>query len=140
MTVLSRSDRIAVPRTPLFAGCSDRERRTLARLGTTVSVDAGTVLTPEGKPGLEFFVIDAGAATCRVRGVPRAKFGQGDFFGEMALLDGGTRTATVTADTDMRVVVFSAREFQDMLSSSGSVSRALLVEMARRLRAADWAA
>lgn len=140
MAVLSRSDCRVVPTSPLFAGCTERERRALSRLGTTVSVDAGTNLTPEGRPGLEFFVIDGGDATCSVRGIPRATFGPGDFFGEMALLDGGPRTASVTADTPMRLVVFSAGEFRAMLDSSVGVRHRLLVEMARRLRAADSAA
>ena len=140
MFALNRPDRMPVPDSPLFAGCTERESRALSRLGTTVSVDAATTITPEGRPGREFFVIQDGRATCTVRGVAKATFGQGDFFGEMALLDGGPRTATITADSPMRLVVYSATEFNDMLDNSVRVRHRLLVEMARRLRAADAAA
>lgn len=98
------------------------------------------VLTPEGHSGREFFVIEDGHASCRVRGVIKARFERGDFFGEIALLDGGPRTATVIAETPMQLVVFDAGEFRSMLNASPLVRHRLLVEMSRRLRAANVAA
>ncbi|HEX6393674.1 MAG TPA: cyclic nucleotide-binding domain-containing protein [Acidimicrobiales bacterium] len=129
-----------MPDSALFAGCTPRERRSLQRLGTGVRVQAGTTLTPEGHPGKEFFVVEDGNAMCSVRGTERARFQAGDFFGEMALLDGGPRTATVTAETSMDLVVYSLVEFREMLDSSACIQRRLLVELARRLRVADAAA
>jgi CRP-like cAMP-binding protein len=140
MPLLRRPNHIVVPDSPLFAGCTQREKRALDQLGTRVEVDAGTTLTPEGQPGREFFVVEGGEASCSVRGVTRARFQRGDFFGEIALLDGGPRTATVIAETPMELVVFAAGEFRAMLDTSESVRHRLLVETSRRLRAADAAA
>lgn len=140
MYLLRNANDVSVPETALFAGCTLRERRTLSRLGTPVSVDSGTTLTPEGRPGKEFFVVRDGEAVCTVRGQRRANFERGDFFGEMALLDGGPRTATVKAQTDMNLVVYSLAEFHSMLDVFAGVRKHLLVEMSRRLRVADAAA
>ena len=128
-----------VPDTVLFTGCNRLERKNLGRLGTSVTVGAGTTLTPEGRSGNEFFVVRDGEALCTVRGSERAHFQRGDFFGEMALLDGGPRTATVKAKTSMDLVVYSLTEFRTMLDTSASVRKHLLVEMSRRLRVADAA-
>ena len=137
MTKLRRSHDFQVPQAAIFARCSSRERRGLTQLGTGVSVAAGTTLTPEGFPGKEFFIVKEGEATCSVQGSTRARFRSGDFFGEMALLDGGPRTATVTSDTPMELFVYSFSEFRAMLDKSPGVCRHLLAEMARRLRVAD---
>jgi CRP/FNR family transcriptional regulator, cyclic AMP receptor protein len=137
MTPLRRSHNLQVPQAAIFARCTGRERRGLTQLGTGVSVPAGTTLTPEGFPGKEFFIVKDGEATCSVQGATRARFRSGDFFGEMALLDGGPRTATVTSDTPMELVVYSFDEFRAMLASSPGVCRHLLIEMARRLRVPD---
>ena len=111
--------------------------RPLVAWARGVTVEAGSVLIPEGRPGREFFVVKDGEATCSIRGLTRARFEPGDFFGEMALLDGGPRTATVTADTTMELMVFGATEFRSMLENSVGVRQRLLIEMARRLRQAD---
>lgn len=137
MYLFRNYDDAFVPETLLFKGCNGRERKSLSSLGTAVSVDAGTTLTPEGHPGKEFFVVRDGEAVCTVRGSKRAQFQSGDFFGEMALLDGGPRTATVRAETAMKLVVYSLPEFRAMLDVSPSVRKHLLVEMSRRLRAVD---
>lgn len=124
---------------PLFSSCNQVELRQIARLGTPVPVSAGTVLTAEGSPGREFFLIVEGMADCSVGGNRAAQFGPGDFFGEMALLDGGPRTATVTAVTDMKVLVLDAREFASLLAASPSITSKVLATLARRLRSADAA-
>ncbi len=124
---------------PLFSSCGQAELRQIARLGTPVPVPAGRVLTVEGTPGREFFLILEGAAECTIGGRHAAQFGPGDFFGEMALLDGGPRTATVTALTDMEVLVLDAREFSSLLAASPSITTKVLGTLARRLRAADAA-
>lgn len=124
---------------PLFSSCSQSELRQIARLGTPVPVAAGTVLTAEGRPGREFFLVIEGAADCSIGDVHAASFGPGDFFGELSLLDGGPRTATVTAESDMEVLVLDAREFSSLLAASPSITGKVLATLARRLRAADAA-
>ena len=137
MSLLRHPDHVLVPDSPLFAFSTRRERRALGQLGTGVEVEAGSILTSEGHRGQEFFIVKEGEATCSIRGLTRARFQPGDFFGEMALLDGGPRTATVAAETNMELLVFGAAEFRAMLESSFAVRKRLLVEMARRLREAD---
>jgi len=122
---------------PLFADCPPRDRKRLALLGTRVHVGAGRELTTAGSRGAQVLVVLSGHATCLVRGTEAASFGPGDFFGEVATLDGGPRTATVVADTDMDLVVFSRAEFERLVSASPAVARRILVAMARRLREAN---
>lgn len=140
MPLIRQTDPIRVPDAPLFRGCSERQLRQLSQLGATITVEAGTTLTPEGEMGQEFYVIGDGEAVCSVRGTSMARFNPGHFFGEMALLDGGPRTATVQADSAMQLWVYSAAEFRAMLDCSPAIRHRLLVEMARRLRRADAAA
>src|ERR1700676_1326557 len=81
----------------LFSSCHWSELSRIGSLSTMVEVPQGTVLVQEGRPGREFFVVVDGAATASRRGVWLADFHAGSFFGELALLDGGVRTATVVA-------------------------------------------
>ena len=137
MPLLQRSFEPQALESPLFAGCSGRERRELSRLGMPIQVDKATTVISEGRPGSEFFVIVQGQASCTVRSAPRAQFRAGDFFGEMALLDFGPRTATVTADTPMELWVYSTSEFRQLLHCSRHARRHLLHVLAGRLRSAD---
>jgi CRP/FNR family cyclic AMP-dependent transcriptional regulator len=121
----------------LFAGCSTAELGKIASLATEHHAKAGQVLTERGDPGLEFFIIVEGEATATRKGAHLATLGPGSFFGELALLDGGTRTATVIAETDMRLLVLSRREFTGLLHVAPSVSSKMLVELGSRLRTAD---
>ena len=121
---------------PLFADAGPRQLARIAELCTEVSVRAGEVLCREGGPGHEFFVLEEGSAVATVRGEQVAVFGAGDFFGELALLDGsGARTATVTAQTDAGVLVLTAAEFHDLLESEPTVAVRLLPAIGRRMRA-----
>src|ERR1700730_15163726 len=92
---------------PLFSACSRRELRTVSGLTTELSLPAGKVVTSEGQAGREFVVILQGKATVSIGGTEIATLGRGDFFGEIALLDGGPRTATVIAETDLETKVIS---------------------------------
>jgi CRP-like cAMP-binding protein len=121
----------------LFSGCSKDELRRIASLTTEHRVKAREVLAERGQPGLEFFVIVEGTATASRGGVHLATLGPGSFFGELALLDGGERTASVVADSDMRVLVLSRKEFQGLHSVAPSVAYKMLAEVGRRLRQAD---
>lgn len=120
---------------PLFAGAGRRQLEQIASMCTEVSVTAGQVLCREGGPGHEFFVLEHGSAEVTVDGRRVAEVGPGDFFGELALLDGGARTATVTALTDGQVLVLTAAEFAGLLDSEPSVAVRMLPAIGRRLRA-----
>lgn len=122
---------------PLFSACSKRELQTVSGLTTALTIPAGKVVTSEGQPGREFVVILEGKATVSINGTEITTLGRGDFFGEIALLDGGPRTATVVADTDLAARVISYAEFSQMLEDVPAMARKLLVGVAARLRDAD---
>jgi CRP-like cAMP-binding protein len=107
----------ALGEVPLFADCSKRELTEADRLCCGVSVGAGRVLAREAARGDELFVIQSGRADVSIMGCHVATLYEGEVFGEMALLGEGMRLSTVTADTDMDVLVFSRREFASLLQS-----------------------
>jgi CRP/FNR family transcriptional regulator, cyclic AMP receptor protein len=117
---------------PLFSDCTKKELREIAGLGSPVSVPDGKVLTTQGAPGYEFFLVLKGKARCEIDGAVVAHFGPGDYFGEMALLEHGPRHATVTAEGPVEVVVLAATEFNGLLDTSPSITRKLLTTLARR--------
>jgi CRP-like cAMP-binding protein len=121
----------------LFSTCTSSELRRLARLGTRLRMASGRHLVMAGRGGAEVLMVVKGSASCVVSGTEVARFGAGDFFGEIAALDGGPRTATVVATSDMEVLVFTAREFEDLVKTSPEVAHKVLRVMARRLRHAD---
>lgn len=121
-------------RVGLFSDCSKKELKKVASLATPVEAHAGEVLAREGKPGSELFVIAAGSARVTLRGDELAMLYPGDAFGEMALLDGGPRGATVTAATPMTLYVLGPREFATVLEDVPVIGRKVLASLARRLR------
>jgi CRP-like cAMP-binding protein len=121
----------------LFSSCTPAQIREIASLADEVSVEAGTVLVREGRPGLEFFAIAAGEASVTVDGREVAVLGPGSFFGEMALLDRGPRSATVTASTQMHLLVLEPRSFTALLEEAPPVSERIGAALARRIRAAE---
>ncbi len=122
---------------PLFSGCTKRELAAIESLTSMIDVAKGTEVATFGTPGQEFFIIVDGSATASRNGLTLAVLGPGSFFGELALLDGGERTATVVADTDLTLLVLSRREFRSLQSTAPSVAYKLLVELGARLRQAD---
>jgi CRP/FNR family cyclic AMP-dependent transcriptional regulator len=120
---------------PLFSGAERRQLERLAALCTEVDVPEGRVLCREGEPGHEFFVIADGTAVVSVGGRDVATLRTGDFFGELALLDGRARTATVTANSAMRVLVLSRAEFSAMVHEDPIVAVRMLPAIGARLRA-----
>ena len=121
----------------LFSGCSKKELQSVARLCTPLSVEEGSVLTKEGTPGRECFVIADGKARVTIGGRKVGEVGPGECVGEMALLDGGQRTATVTADSPMNTYVLSVSEFRSLLRVSPSILGKIATSLARRLRARE---
>lgn len=127
---------------PLFSACSKADLRIVARHAAQVDAPAGTVLVSEGEEGDTFFVLVSGEATVRRKGdAVRSRrvttLGPGSYFGELALLDPGPRSATVGADTDVTLAAVSARVFRTLLREVPAMNEKLLTGMARRLREAD---
>jgi CRP/FNR family transcriptional regulator, cyclic AMP receptor protein len=121
----------------LFSGCSKKELQSVARLCTPLSVEEGFVLTTEGTPGQECFVIADGKARVTIGGKKVGEVGPGECVGEMALLDGGPRTATVTAESPMNTYVLSVSEFRSLLDVSPIILRKIAISLAQRLRALE---
>ena len=124
-------------RVPLFA---DLERRDLTQIASSFKAReyaAGDTLATEGEGGVGFFLIERGEATVSVRGREIARLKAGDSFGEVALIDDGARTATVTADTDMICYGMSFWEFRPIVESSSQIAWKLLQALAKKLRAAE---
>ena len=122
---------------PLFSALSKKELQLVARRAEDVRVDPGRILVSEGSTGSEFFVIIDGTATVSRHGRKVASLGPGDAFGELALLDKAPRNATVTAQTEMELVVLGQREFGGLIDEVPGFARKLLAGMARRLRDSD---
>jgi CRP/FNR family cyclic AMP-dependent transcriptional regulator len=121
----------------LFGELTGRERKSVARLMTTVTIKAGRDLMVEGTAGREFIVILDGDATVRRNGRIVARVGAGDFLGELAVIAGVPRTATVTADTGMNVSVLNRREFSTLLDQQPKLARKVLVGAVKRLYELD---
>jgi CRP-like cAMP-binding protein len=122
---------------PLFSSCSRSELRSIAQMGTPVNVEKGEVLTAQGTPGREFFLVLSGIAACRLGKREVAEFTTGGYFGELALLHGGVRTADVVAETDMELLVLDTREFRSMLTMTPGIGVKMLARLAERLADAD---
>jgi CRP/FNR family transcriptional regulator, cyclic AMP receptor protein len=113
------------PRIPLFADCTIDELARIDQLGAQVDVPAGRALTREGSGKRECFVTLAGTAVAQRDGRPIGVIGPGSIIGEMALLDGTIRNATVVADTPMRVLALDPSEFAQLLEIAPSVDTTL---------------
>ena len=119
----------------LFSSCTDDELSRIAGLFTTCDVASGTQLCAQGDDGDDFYVIIDGTADAVVDGDKMADLGPGSFFGEMALIDGGERTATVTAASPMSLLVLSRNDFNTMLSSAmPHIAPKLMEVMGQRIR------
>jgi CRP-like cAMP-binding protein len=119
----------------LFSACDDDEIERIAAMAEPRDVEAGTEVAREGDPGLEFFVVVAGDAIATVDGDEVGRIAPGGFFGEMALLDGGERVATVTAASALSLLVLGRHEFNEMLEiAMPQVAPKLLAVVGARLR------
>ena len=122
---------------PLFAGCTKKDLKLVLSQAERVHVHPGQVLISEGQTGREFFMVLEGTATVSRRGRKVTTLGPGQSFGELALLDPAPRNATVTASTDMELVVLGQREFAKIVDATPGFARSLLSGMAQRVNAAD---
>jgi CRP/FNR family transcriptional regulator, cyclic AMP receptor protein len=131
----SKKDMLALlGQVPLFEGLSRRELESILAAGKEIDHDAEHDVVEEGATGVGFHLILEGEADVLVGGVPRAKLRAGDYFGEMSLLDGGPRSATVRSVTPVRTLALTSWAFMPLLDKMPSIARKLLVEMSRRLR------
>jgi CRP/FNR family cyclic AMP-dependent transcriptional regulator len=122
-------------RVPLFSSCTDTELTFIASRVDEVDVPAGTTLCKKGDSGGDFFVILEGSAEVEAEGGKRT-LGPGGFFGEIALVDNGPRTATVRSATPMRMLVLGHAQFRDVLHQNGEIAVKILRAVTQRLRAA----
>jgi CRP/FNR family transcriptional regulator, cyclic AMP receptor protein len=121
---------------PMFSECTKRELQAIVRAAKEVSHREGHVIAQEGDRGVGFFLIIDGAAKVSIGGKTRAKLGAGDFFGEVALLDRGPRTATVTSTTPIKLIGLTGWVFRGLLEEHPAIALKMLEVVARRLREA----
>ncbi len=119
---------------PIFSGCSRRELQVIARAAKEVRHKVGTEIAREGNRGVGLFMILEGQCEVTIGGRRRATLGPGDFFGEVALLDGGPRTATVTALTPVRLLGLTGWVFRGLITQHPSIALKTLEAVAGRLR------
>ncbi len=121
---------------PLFKHCTRKELEEIAGIADELDLKTGTELTKEGKAGREFFAIVEGTADVLMGGKQINTVRQGDFLGEIALITGRPRTATVKATSPVRVLVITARSFRTLLEKHPEIQRKVLLSVAERLATA----
>jgi CRP/FNR family transcriptional regulator, cyclic AMP receptor protein len=121
-------------RIPLFSGVSKKGLRMIAAAADEITVAQGRDLVREGEHGRHLYVIVDGSAQVIRGGRKVATLGPGDFFGELALISGAPRTATVTTETDTTVMVLDPRRFDVVMDEEPRVAKAVMATMADRLR------
>jgi CRP-like cAMP-binding protein len=119
---------------PMLRECSPRQLRAVAKITRIIEGSAGIVLAREGQAGNHFFIILDGSMTVRVPTGNRFTLAPGDYFGEMSLLDGEPRSATVEAHTDVRVLVIERRHFWALLRETPGLTQTILRTLSRRVR------
>lgn len=119
---------------PLFASCDAPELRAIAGAGREVSHSAGQLICKEGETGVGMHVITDGEVEVQIDGRTHSRLGSGSFFGEIALLDGGPRSATVIAQTDVDTFSIPSWNFRTLLESQPHLTLKLLEEVCSRLR------
>jgi CRP-like cAMP-binding protein len=118
-------------RVPIFEGLNDRELERIAGSMKQRTFRAGDAVTTEGQGGVGFFVIADGEARVTVGGDERRRLGPGDYFGEIALLTDSPRTATITAESDLRCYGMTSWDFRPLVETHGSIAWKLLQAIAK---------
>jgi CRP/FNR family transcriptional regulator, cyclic AMP receptor protein len=124
-------------RVPLFAGLERKELERLSGSFKERTFPAGDTVATEGEGGAGFFVIESGEAVVKVRGEERGRLGPGDYFGDIALIDQGDRTASIEAVSDLKTYGLTFWDFRPLVESDARIAWPLLQAMAQRLRAAE---
>ena len=118
-------------RVPIFEGLDKRELERIAGSMKQRTFRAGDTVTTEGQGGVGFFVIEDGEARVTIHGDERRRLGPGDYFGEVALLTDRPRTATITAESDLRCYGMTSWDFKPLVETHGSIAWKLLQAMAK---------
>jgi CRP/FNR family transcriptional regulator, cyclic AMP receptor protein len=122
---------------PLFADLNKREVQQIARLFKERRFSEGETVVQEGSGGAAFFVIDSGEARIFIHGKEHGTLNPGDYFGEIALIDQGTRMATITASSELVCYGITYWDFRPLVQSNGIIGWKLLQRMAKMLREAE---
>jgi CRP/FNR family cyclic AMP-dependent transcriptional regulator len=133
-----RDEKLDLLRTvPLFSGLDDGELGRVSTLADIVDLPADRLLMTQGQHGWEMFVLVSGSARIERDGQSLGERGPGEVLGEIALLDGGPRTATVTLSEPSRLLVLARREFQALMDEFPDIRLRVLEAVAHRLRSLD---
>jgi CRP/FNR family cyclic AMP-dependent transcriptional regulator len=122
---------------PLFSSLDKKEVQGLASSMKERTFKEGDTIAAEGRSGIGFFIIDEGEAAVSVGGEERATLGHGDYFGEIALIDDGARTATITAKTPLKCYGITSWEFRPLVEQNAGLAWKMLQTLAARLRQAE---
>ena len=122
---------------PLFSGFGDKDLQRVAAIAKEVEFPTGKEIAKQGESGVGFHMITQGDAVVEVDGSTHTTLGPGSYFGEMTLLDGGPRSATVRAITPLRTVSMTSWDFNALLDQHPELTKKLLIELCRRLRAVE---
>jgi CRP/FNR family transcriptional regulator, cyclic AMP receptor protein len=120
-------------RVPLFSGLDPRELETIARTVHERNFQAGAVVAEEGQSGVGFFVIKDGEAKVTIGGNEVRRLGPGDYFGEIALISEGARTATVIAESDLQCYGLTPWEFRPLVQTNADIAWKILQALAKQL-------
>jgi CRP-like cAMP-binding protein len=121
-------------RSHLMQGFTDRTLEAIGDMTTGVQFAPGEAIVREGDPGDAFYVITSGNAVVKQNGTQLRQLGEGDFFGEISLIDGQPRSATITATDEVSVLTLGRTEFQRLIDEHPSVRLELLMALTERLR------
>jgi CRP/FNR family cyclic AMP-dependent transcriptional regulator len=119
---------------PLFSRCTKKQLAAIAQLADLVELPAGTKLITEGAEGREFMVIVEGTGEVRRKGRKIDAIGPGDFIGEIALIAGGPRNATVVTTSDVSLLAVTTRQFWTLLEQAPEIQRSVLKALGERLQ------
>ena len=121
-------------RVPLFAGLERKELESIADSMRERTFPAGQTVTEQGAGGAGFFVVESGEGEVSVDGQARGTVGAGDYFGEIALLTGSDRTATITAKSDLHCYGMTPWDFRPLVEGNPAIAWKLLQSMAEKLK------
>jgi CRP/FNR family cyclic AMP-dependent transcriptional regulator len=122
---------------PLFAELKPRELERLSGSFKERTFQAGQPVATEGEGGAGFFVIESGEASVTVHGDERGRLGPGDYFGDIAMIDQGDRTASIKAESDLKCYGLTFWDFRPIVESDARIAWPMLQAMAKRLRQAE---